>query len=282
MIYNKPPKKRYVDMAIEFDKEFYTEDRDDTKLFQYLYHLYYMRACKRNFFGGEFAKYDEYAIYAATIIYLRFIRKQARGEHVKSVLNYVKGTENHLKIMYQNDTFQTVINPEVDTKFNPDRFKQVLYSQVQQSYNAGLFEEMESVLVTIPDIIKSVIAGSPYKNQKIIFNNIYISCMLSIINSIILSKQTKKLINRKEKSGNADYLKIKAYQDNKLKSIILWHLDDSMYNYIYVLTNIIRKKLSDKLDSTQGLFNLDESTLDTILASGFANSEQHDLDSTGF
>ena len=30
--FSKPVNKRYVDMCIEFDKEFYTENRNDTKL----------------------------------------------------------------------------------------------------------------------------------------------------------------------------------------------------------------------------------------------------------
>ena len=48
MLYTKDEKK-YVEMCQIFDKEFYEEDRDNAKLFKYLYLIFYMLACKENY-----------------------------------------------------------------------------------------------------------------------------------------------------------------------------------------------------------------------------------------
>ena len=50
MLYSKSENKKYTEMAMEFDREFYTPNRDDAKLFKYMYLIFYMLACKGNFF----------------------------------------------------------------------------------------------------------------------------------------------------------------------------------------------------------------------------------------
>ena len=63
MVYHKDKDKKYTDLCIEFDREFWKDERDDFKLFKSMYLVYYMIASKRAFFKGPSAirEYDEFA-----------------------------------------------------------------------------------------------------------------------------------------------------------------------------------------------------------------------------
>ena len=64
MTYNKPPNMTYTAMCIYFDNNIYTSDRDDNILYQYLYHICYMLACKSRYFRN-YEDYDDFALYAS-------------------------------------------------------------------------------------------------------------------------------------------------------------------------------------------------------------------------
>ena len=86
MLYSKDANKKYTTMCKEFDEEFYTDNRDDNKLFGYMYLVFYMLACKSSYFQ-RFEDFDGYATYAAKTIYTRYIKYQRQGKQIKSLLN---------------------------------------------------------------------------------------------------------------------------------------------------------------------------------------------------
>ena len=52
--------------------------------------------------------------------------------------------------------------------------------------------EVESYLLKINKTIKQFLQYSPYYNDKVMMHNIYISCMLTLLNQITLSNTNKK------------------------------------------------------------------------------------------
>ena len=81
MLYSKTDDKRYTMMCKEFDEEFPKPDRDDNKLYRTMYLVFYMLACKENFFQNNFKYYDDYAwrvLSQYQKVSLDFIEKHAK------------------------------------------------------------------------------------------------------------------------------------------------------------------------------------------------------------
>jgi hypothetical protein len=270
MLFTKPSNKTYVDLAIEFDKEFYHNlDRDDDKLYKYLYLLYYMLACKKKYFH-KFEDYDAYAQFAATTVYIRFIKKEKQGEKIKSVLNYCKDTLYPLKVMYQNDTFNEVWTEDED---EPDAMKNEMKDNIQSDYNAELTTALLEELKQLPNIIKSVISQTPYKTDSLMCRELYLSCLLTLIKSFTFTTKIKNKIEQTDK--NTDAVLIKNIEKDRNNSVVLWHLDITLKDYILTLTNKIRHIFSEQLEDTRNSYILDENILDAILNSAY---EDYDIE----
>ena len=96
MTFKLPKGVTYTQMAIYVDEHYFLPNRDDNLIFEYLYHLIYMLARKKQFFQKS-SQYDEYSIFAATKVFMRLIDKRCYEENpsmplVKSCLNYIKKT----------------------------------------------------------------------------------------------------------------------------------------------------------------------------------------------
>ena len=100
-------------MCIYFDAHIYDDPlvRSDELLYQYLYHIIYMLSCKAKYFEGpnSWKKYDEFALYAATKIYLRYTTHTDPASRIKSVLNYCKNLLYPMKVDWQKETFNEII-----------------------------------------------------------------------------------------------------------------------------------------------------------------------------
>lgn len=272
MLWKKPDNKSWTEICKEFDKEFYEEDRDDTKLFQYMYAIYYMLACKAKSFEGpdSFRKYDEFAYFAARTVYMRYMKKQKEGEKIKSILNYAKGTRQFLKIMWQNEDYAKIYNPEVDEDLDMSAFKESMVDSIQSDYNQGMDFEVEQELANIVDIIKDVVNDTPYKRDKIMSKRIYKSCLLSFLNSITLSNNYKTRGAKKSKDAPNDDTILKELQKERENEVILWHLNDSMKDYIKILNTKVRNKLVEDIVDTKSFYEIPSETMDAIIASGYA------------
>lgn len=271
MIFNKPNNKRIVDLCIEFDKLFPLEKDDamHTKLYSYLYLIYYSLGRKKAYFK-LYEDYEGYAHYAATTIYLRFLKKQKNGEPINSVRNYAESTLNPLKVAYQNENFREVINSEVDDSIDTGALTSILKEQIQSEYNYGLSEEMEEVLSRIPQLIKKAIKETPFRTDKLMCHRLYMSCLISLLKSFTLSNSTKRKLGHKS-NGNAqdDNIIIAAYKKDRYSNATVWHLPESYTNYIQFLTNKVRVITSSQLEETQHSYDLDDGVLDTIMMSAY-------------
>lgn len=254
-------------MAKEFDEEFYTPGRDDNKLFKYLYLIFYMLACKGNYFT-KFEDYDGYAQYAATKIYARYLKKEKKGEQLKSVLNYAKSCKGHLKVDYQNETFEQVTK-EGDE--DVQAFQQVYRDNLSTSYSrSDIIEDMTETLNSFPSIAKQVIKESPYKRDKSLCKNLYMSCLLTFLMSITLSNQTiERLNNKKETKELSDSYVVKQYQRNLNESLVLWKLSSEYSDIVLMLVNKIRAKMSEEINEVVASNSVPDDVVDSIISSAF-------------
>lgn len=110
MLYYKDPKIKYTDMCIYFDWNFYNEDRDEWKLYEYLYLICLMLArTKSTIKFNNNKEFDEFGSYAAGIIWCRIEKKlQWEGVKVKSILNYARGSIYGIFRCWQKDSYYDI------------------------------------------------------------------------------------------------------------------------------------------------------------------------------
>ena len=277
MLYSKSENKKYTEMSMEFDKEFYSGNRDDAKLFKYLYLIFYMLACKGNYFPNRFEDYDGYAQYAATKIYTRYIKKEKKGVKIKSVLNYAKGCKSHLKIDYQNENFEQVTKEgDEDVKV----FEYAYKNSIRDSYNREeIIFDTNELLQTIPKIAKEVINDTPYKKDKLLCKHLYMSCLLTILSSITLPNSTlEKITTKKITKDLKDNYIIKQYQKNMAESLFLWNLDDSYSDIVTMLVNKIRSNISSEINDIASSNSIPDDVVDSIISSAYDEKSYTNFD----
>lgn len=118
--------------------------------------------------------------------------------------------------------------------------------------------------------------------DDLINHNIYLSCILSFINTTTLSNRDMSVIRRRFKNNQLDETYILSlYNKSARESIILWHLDESYNNLVELLLNKIKIKLSNLLQSSVIENTLSEDTMRDIMWSSFTStvggSEEEDI-----
>jgi hypothetical protein len=252
MFFDKP-NVRYVDMCIYIDEHIYNGDYDQTTVYQYLFHIIMMLSIKRNYFNNKKLT-EDFSIYAASNYYMRLLDERQFLENpslepIKSILNYIKKTLYSIRREYMNKYLpeQEMTSDIEYLSIDNDAFDLYVSNRVDFVGKFEFGNYLENIDVIVKDVLKTV----PYKPNTIIWNNIYISCMLSLLNSVTLkNKDVKRLNNFKRPNSLTDELLNELYLSEKYNSTILYHLEDSMYNYIGVLTNKIRHKLSQELSQS--------------------------------
>ena len=289
MTYNKPDNLKYTDMAIyidaNIDKILEAGKNPDVEstIFQYIYFICYVLACKKKFFHN-FEDYDYYSLYAAGQIFLLLRNKYNRGKSpneiskpIKSSLNYIKSVLYPFKVNYQKQNFQEIIKPEIHKDIDVEGIASKLRDSVQADYNYDMQESLMFVFKQLPQIIKKVVNETPYTKDKIMIKNLYFSCLLSLINNITLPNQTLK-----NKRANKE-IRLIENQNNYEDYILLWHLEKTMHDYIKLLVNKIKILFTHEFEEVKNSFTLDENTINDILDSAYADydTNKNNLDIGG-
>lgn len=266
MLFHKPKDKRYVDMCAEFDEEFYSPNRNDTKLFMYMYLVYYMFACEAGMFKSP-DDYDQYAQFAAKTVYIRYLKKEKKGEKIKSLKNYADSTKNHLRVMYLKETYQHVVGDGYDDE-EAEGIGNYLRSVVQPSHTEELIADMEDVLSVMPKVMKRIIKESPYRKDNIVCKRLYLSAMLTFISSITLSRDN--IIKFKERAKKLEGDKLDAYyckliKKERNKDVVLWKLGPDMEPYVEFIVNKARFLLSGDIDETKSRYVMPDDVVDTLV-----------------
>lgn len=252
MFFEKPD-VRYVDMCIYIDEHIYNGDYDQETVYQYLFHIIMMLSIKRNYFNSK-KLIEDFSIYAASNYYMRLLderqfEEKSPIEPIRSILNYIRKTLYSVRREYVSK-YLPEQEMSTDTEYlnlNSD----ALDSYVSQKIDFMGKYEFGNYLESVDMIVKESLKSIPYKSNTPMWTNIYISCMLSLLNSVTLkNKDITRLNNFKRPNSLTDNLLNELYLNERYDSTILYHLDDNMYNYITVLTNKIRHKLAQELSQS--------------------------------
>ena len=256
MTFHKPKDVSYTDMCIYVDNNIYKEKYDEQLIYEYIYHIIYMLAKKAQFFNTN-SYYDDFAIYGANKVYLRFTNVKQyqlkedgtpKLEKIKSVLNYIKTVLYPLKVDFEQSEYCQTISRDAYIDDIPYNFNHILTSTL----DTITFCEFNSVLNDIGKTCKHFLKTIPYKQNSVEWLNIYTSVMLTFLNMVTLSNYRKERI---EHLGGTlrltDNHVIEAFEKEQERDAILFHLPDSMNDYIIVLArqlkHIVAKDLTDIL-----------------------------------
>ena len=255
-------KNLFARMAIVFDYEFYNTDpaeRNDTKLYQYLYFIFHMLACKKKYFPNNYEYYSLYAVYASREIYMRAIRLQKKGLMIKSILNYAKAVLYSMKVGFQNEEFRYVVGPEYD-KFDADKYRDQIAVNIRSDCRRELSETVEACLRLIPENAMRAISETPYRHDALMVSRLYISSLLTILNRVTLqNKAASKL------GSMPDSRKVKLLKNESRNPALLWHLDESMEPYVSLLSKRIMDETFEYLSENVRSFDVNDKDLESIL-----------------
>lgn len=245
MLYKKPHGMTYTDMCIWIDNNAYREDLTDNEkntIFEYLYHLAKMLAIKGKFFNKSHY-YEDFAIYMASELFMRLFNPKQfeldrdgnpRLTKIKSILNYMKGIISHRKIVFEAEHYSQIMSQD---EINIDEQPEYTFQSIlQDSIDELELVEFDSCLRDACKTIKNFLRKTPYKDNKLLSHNIYISCLLSFLNSITLSHEDMERIKSIKTASVADTYIDNCFEKENKNFTVLYHLPQDMNNYIHVLT----------------------------------------------
>lgn len=256
MTFEKPKNMKYTDMCIYIDENIYKESFDESLIYQYIYHVVYMLAKKAQLFEKHHY-YDDFALYGANRVYFRLTNNKQfqykddgspKMEQIKSVLNYIKGILYPLKVDFQQSEYCQSISKECYVEDTTYTFNSLIDNCIDELN----FCEFGLTFNDISKTCKKFLQTIPYRSNSKEWLNIYVSVMLTFLNNVTLTNKHKRRLEHLTSTGRiTDQHIIDAYEDEKQQRCILFHLDDSMSDYIIVLArqlkNLIAKDLSDIL-----------------------------------
>ena len=158
---------------------------------------------------------------------------------IKSVLNYIKTVIYPYKVDYEQEYYsqsQDDIEALVENNFD---FTEYLAEECKIFSNIDFNLSLGGIKTTI----KSFLSKIPKKRNDPEWYNIYLSCLLTILNSITASKEQLSEVEEDDDLVKLDHL----YNLLRTKDPILYHLDLSYTNLIKTLVVEIRHLLTKEL-----------------------------------
>lgn len=224
-------------------------------IFEYLYHLAFMLAHKHKYFNKS-QYYEDFAIYVATEILNRLFYNPKLTQYneagepllppVKSVLNYLKSAIYGMKCAFEYLNYSQKITPINTTGFD---YGSDINSKLKESLIYNIEAGIDIYLNTFSTEVYNIVHKScPYKNDKVLMKNIYISCLLSVLNSVTFTQADLESIENTYSLPESKFRYInRLYKKNRDNCIILYNLPDSFYNYITVTVRRIFKQLREDI-----------------------------------
>ena len=275
MTYNKPNNITYVDMCIYFDKHIYDEERNDSLLYQYLYHICYMLACKKNYFVS-WEDYDKFALYMATKIYLRYVSPK-HGEEttkIKSVLNYCKALLYPTKVDYQKETFAEIIGSDPNSEDDFTLLNDNLRENVQSDHinDSMVLEEIFREFKNLPKLIWKEIRKTPYTKDVIFTKRLFMSVLLTLVKGLTLSNSAiAKIQRRLERGLDCDGMILDSLTKEREESLTLWRIESKYANLVNLLAFKVRKSCGESVGIVRKDFELSDEDVTAVLASAYGN-----------
>lgn len=262
MLYQKPKDMKYTDMCIYIDNNVYRDDlteEEENLIYQYIFHICFMLAKKNKLFTRAHL-YEDFAIHDATRIFMRYRNPKqdilkADGtpklDRIKSVLNYAKATLYGAKVEFEQQNYSQTISYD-------DAVEDVAYdttysfsNQLSDSIDSLSIFEFEHALGDIVATIDKHLSNIPYSKDKKMMRNIRMSCLLSLLNSITLTKADEERYKHFDaKPYDHSFVLETIYINNKKNSTVLFHLDENMRGYITVLVEELRHSIARELSES--------------------------------
>ena len=267
MLYTKPKGMQYTDLCIFFDDNMWKEDGtyDEVKCYQYLYCIVYMLALKKKLLRLYY-EYDSFVMYATTKIFMGCLKKKKKGlPRIKNILDYTKSCLHFLKILWAKEEYTQTLNSERNENIDIEAIKNMLRENVSNQYNIQIRNAIINSFADLPNVIDNLVSNSHYTNDKILLENIKISCILSLYKTFILNPKMIKSL----KSTNTN---MNIFELNKNESITLFRLDENMRDTITLLCNKIRKEMGQRISKAISDNTLDTNTIDDILSTAWEAS----------
>ena len=245
--YKKPKDVTYTEMCIYIDENIYKEKFDENLIYEYLYHIMVMLARNSYYFKTQ-EQYDYFGIYAATRLYMRLtdprqFEENSKLQKVKSVLNFAKSILYPLKVTFQKEFFFQEVQQEENEKgyYNfQDRVSEVLYDLEKV--------EFSTYLMDIDKTIRNHIKNTQFYNDKKVWKNLYLSCLLTFLSMITLDKTSKKYLSNRCKNNLYIYKATKRlFERQKENCVILYNLDNEFHDYVFVLVNEVFHQITNDL-----------------------------------
>lgn len=283
MTFKKPDDITYTDMCIFIDNNVYTEHFDESKVYEYLYHIIYMLA-KRSKLFERHCYYDDFAVYAAGKIYFRLTNPKqnqldddgnVRMEKVKSVLNYIKSTLYPMKVNFEQMEYGQTISREVI----PEEVNYNFQSLLNKNINSLHLSEFKFLLSDVEKTCKKFLECIPYPKNSPDWINIYVSVMLTFLASITLTEKSKnRLLNLSNRNHLNTQHVFDAYEKESQKGAVLFHLPESMSNYITVLARQLKNIISKDLSYILHTKITSDSLVSSVVVKDFMICEEDYLD----
>ena len=260
MLYKKPKDMKYTDMCIYIDKNAYREgltEEEENIIFQYLFHISFMLANGAKLFNN-YKTYEDFAVYMATRMYMRLRNPKQYvynedGEpkltKIRSILNHAKSILPWAKIEFMQQNYSQILSynaDEDDVDYSYDyNMSKLLSDSVDQLVDI----DFNSCLGDIISTIRYFMSKIPYSTDEERLN-LYNSCILTFINSITLSDaEYNRFLTINDKAYNHDSSIYRLYDKHK-NDVVLYHLDDDMANYIFILVKELKHLIAKDLSVT--------------------------------
>lgn len=291
LTFTKPKGVKYTDMCIWIDKNIYREydggepltEEEKEKCFQYLYLIAYMLASKRKFFI-KWEDYDEFALFFAANTWMRltspkqFLSEEELKEkgysrtqpltRIKSVLNNMKAALYGNKIQYQQQYYQYRAK-DGGVTFGKSKFYDSTVLELTQkdtlikNNNEKVVAALEDEIKQIPKLIKEEIADLSIKDKEIKYN-IYMSILLTFVDSLTAPRRLKEVVQCTESS-----MLFHIAKQRQREQVKLWHLDSKYENYVRLVYRKVNENLLDLIKYTIQSLTPTDKELDGILNSAY-------------
>ena len=274
MTYTKPYNVSYTDMCIWIDEHAYLEHCDETLLYEYLYHLSNMLAHEGRYFNSV-SYYDEFSLYAASRLCTRLRNKKQfqltddgrpKLTPIKSILNYIKTVIYPYKVDFEQENYSSFAEDVTLLAENNFDFSEYL------SEGCKIFSQIDFILSigNISTTIRSYLSKIPHKLNSPEWNNIYLSCLLTILNSITPSKSQLQKARCQDSKERLDVL----YTLLREKEPVLYHLDNTYTNIIKTLVKEIQHLLTRELNMELHSYIPTETALKNMLIPDMEEDEE--------
>lgn len=252
-LFKKPRGVRYTQMAMWIDENIHKDEFDENKAFEYMYLLAQMLAYKHQYFRDP-NDYEGFSCYLAYAVYTRLSDKNKPP--IKSVLNYMKAIIYFRKVAYEQEHYIEIIDSTYNKSFDSDVYREKNIAAIESENRPMIESNVLDILKMVSKTIYNCIPVN-YKADKLVYENIYKSTLLSMLYKFTLPNNKQEAFNRRLKSGK-NFNLVNYYRSNIKDEIKLWHLDESMTDVVRLVINKVNRSIVNEVKEVIDYYKISE------------------------